>query len=119
MRIHALGMVLTHLLARLTLQVHRMFNLPLLVGGNQHGRASRRVNRAQARQTSIGRMVALKVMPAHTMRDVQMIAGLPIHDYGEIDNRPYIVMAYLSGGTLVDAKARILALGGEISADTP
>src|SRR5437762_11891166 len=71
-----------------------------------------------ARQTSIGRTVAIKIMPSHTMRDpdfverfnreVQVIAGLqhprvlPVYDFGQIDNRPYIVMAYLSGGTLED-----------------
>nr|MBN1229391.1 protein kinase [Anaerolineae bacterium] len=71
-----------------------------------------------ARQTSIGRTVAIKVMPPHFMhdetfmqrfeREVQVIADLqhprvlPVYDYGELDGRPYIVMAYMGGGTLVD-----------------
>lgn len=72
----------------------------------------------EARQVSIGRTVAIKVMPSHTMRDagflarfereVKVIADLqhprvlPVYDFGHIENRPYIVMAYLSGGTLED-----------------
>ncbi|HEC24277.1 MAG TPA: serine/threonine protein kinase [Chloroflexi bacterium] len=71
-----------------------------------------------ARQASIGRTVAIKVMPAYFMhdpsflqrfeREVQVIARLqhprilPVFDYGEIEGRPFIVMAYMSGGTLSD-----------------
>lgn len=69
-------------------------------------------------QSSIGRTVAIKVMPMHFMhdpsflqrfeREVQVIAKLqhprilPVYDYGQINNRPYIVMAYMPGGTLAD-----------------
>ncbi|MBN1311496.1 MAG: protein kinase [Anaerolineae bacterium] len=71
-----------------------------------------------ARQKSIGRTVAIKVMPQHFLHDptflqrfeheVKVIAALqhprvlPVYDYGQIENRPYIVMAYMSGGTLAD-----------------
>jgi serine/threonine protein kinase len=71
-----------------------------------------------ARQTSIGRTVAIKVMPAYFMgesnflqrfeREVKVIAELqhprvlPVYDYGQLEGRPYIVMAYMSGGTLAD-----------------
>ncbi|MBN1427686.1 MAG: serine/threonine protein kinase [Anaerolineae bacterium] len=71
-----------------------------------------------ARQKSIGRTVAIKVMPQHFLHDpsflqrfeheVKIIAALqhprvlPVYDYGQIENRPYIVMAYISGGTLAD-----------------
>jgi serine/threonine protein kinase len=70
------------------------------------------------RQTSIGRTVAIKVMPRHFMhddtfmqrfeREVKVIAELqhprvlPVFDYGQIEGRPYIVMAYMAGGTLTD-----------------
>ena len=69
-------------------------------------------------QKSIGRTVAIKVMPQHFLHDpsflqrfeheVKVIAALqhprvlPVYDYGQIENRPYIVMAYMSGGTLAD-----------------
>jgi len=71
-----------------------------------------------ADQPSIGRQVAIKVLPRHFMHDetflarfvqeVKVIANLqhprvlPVYDYGEIDDRPYIVMAYMAGGTLAD-----------------
>lgn len=71
-----------------------------------------------AEQTSIGRQVALKIMPAYFMHDptflerfnqeVQVIAKLqhprilPVYDFGEFEGQPYIVMAYMSGGTLSD-----------------
>jgi serine/threonine-protein kinase len=71
-----------------------------------------------AEQTSIGRQVALKIMPAYFMHDptflgrfnqeVQVIAKLqhprilPVYDFGEFEGQPYIVMAYMSGGTLAD-----------------
>jgi predicted Ser/Thr protein kinase len=71
-----------------------------------------------ARQKNIDRTVAIKIMPHYFMGDpsflkrfeqeVKVIAGLahphvlPVHDYGEIDGRPYIVMAHMSGGTLAD-----------------
>ena len=71
-----------------------------------------------AKQGSIGRTVAIKVMPMYFMhdpnflsrfeREVQVIAKLqhprilPVYDYGQINGRPYIVMAYMPGGTLAD-----------------
>jgi hypothetical protein len=72
----------------------------------------------KAQQTSIGRTVAIKVMPSHLSgesgflqrfeREVKVIADLqhprvlPVYDYGQIDGRPYIVMAYMSGQTLAE-----------------
>jgi serine/threonine protein kinase len=41
-------------------------------------------------------------------REVQVIAKLqhprilPVYDYGELEGRPYLVMAYMSGGTIAD-----------------
>ncbi|MBN1430498.1 MAG: serine/threonine protein kinase [Anaerolineae bacterium] len=71
-----------------------------------------------ATQPSIGREVAIKVLPPHFMQDrtfvkrftreVQVIAKLqhphilPVHDFGEQDGLPYIVMTYMTGGTLSD-----------------
>src|SRR5512138_913721 len=71
-----------------------------------------------AHQKSIGRTVAIKIMPSYFMgdpnflqrfeREVKVIAGLqhprvlPVYDYGQIEGRPYIVMAYMPGGTLSD-----------------
>jgi formylglycine-generating enzyme required for sulfatase activity/tRNA A-37 threonylcarbamoyl transferase component Bud32 len=78
----------------------------------------------RAVQPSIGREVAVKVLPAHFLQDrtflerfsreVQVIAKLqhphilPVYDFGEQDGLPYIVMAYIRGGTLSD---RIHAAG--------
>ena len=78
-----------------------------------------------ADQTSIGRQVAVKVLPAHFLQDrtflqrfmqeVKVIAGLqhphilPVYDFGEHEGMPYIVMAYLTGGSLAD---RIHQSGG-------
>jgi basic membrane protein A len=72
----------------------------------------------RAAQPSIGREVAIKVLPAHFLQDrsfldrfdreVRVIAHLqhphilPVHDFGEEDGLPYIVMAYLTGGSLAD-----------------
>src|SRR5574341_154966 len=72
----------------------------------------------RAVQPSIGREVAIKVLPAHFLQDrtflerfvreVKVIASLqhprilPVIDYGEAEGMPYIVMAYLTGGTLAD-----------------
>jgi serine/threonine-protein kinase len=72
----------------------------------------------RATQTSIGRAVAVKVLPREFMhertfldrftREVKTIAGLqhqnilPVHDYGEFEGVPYIVMAYMQGGSLSD-----------------
>ena len=70
----------------------------------------------RATQTSIGREVAIKVLPreflhdatflARFEREVQVISQLqhmhilPVYDFGEHDGIPYIVMAYMAGGTL-------------------
>src|SRR5512135_3173683 len=72
----------------------------------------------RATQPSIGREVAVKVLPPHFLQDrtfvkrfsreVQVIARLqhphilPVYDFGEQDGLPYIVMAYMPGGTLAD-----------------
>src|SRR5574341_211941 len=71
-----------------------------------------------AYQPSIDRTVAIKVMPKYFMhdpsflqrfeREVRVIAKLqhprivPVYDYGQIEGQPYIVMAYMPGGTLTD-----------------
>lgn len=71
-----------------------------------------------ARQTSMGRDVAIKVLPPILLhddtflerfnREVEIISRLqhphilPVYDYGEYEGLPYIVMAYLRGGTLAD-----------------
>ncbi len=72
----------------------------------------------RARQRSIGRIVAVKVMPPYFVheptfmqrfeREVRVIAELqhprvlPVYDYGQMEGLPYIVMAYMPGGTLAD-----------------
>jgi tRNA A-37 threonylcarbamoyl transferase component Bud32 len=72
----------------------------------------------RARQASMGRDVAIKVLPqqfthdptflARFEREVQVAAQLqhtrilPVYDYGEFEGQPYIVMAYMPGGTLAD-----------------
>jgi Tol biopolymer transport system component/serine/threonine protein kinase len=71
----------------------------------------------RARQPSIGREVAIKVLSgelhadtflARFEREVQVIARLqhphilPVYDYGHHRGSPYIVMAYMPGGTLAD-----------------
>lgn len=69
-----------------------------------------------ARQQSMNRMVALKILPRHFMhdpgflerfeREVAVISQLehphilPIYDYGESDGVPYIAMRYLGGGSM-------------------
>jgi len=76
----------------------------------------------RARQKSIGRDVAIKVLPRSLMHDdgflerfnieVEVIASLqhphilPVYDFGQFEEMPYIVMAYLSGGTLSDNMAQ-------------
>src|SRR5579871_3679625 len=70
----------------------------------------------RAKQMSMGREVAIKVLPSALMhdsnfadrfhREVDIIARLqhphilPVYDFGEQDEMPYIVMAYIRGGTL-------------------
>ncbi len=72
----------------------------------------------RAIQPSIGREVAIKVLPGHFLQDrtflerfnreVRVIAKLqhprilPVYDYGEAEGLPYIVMAYMPGGTLAE-----------------
>ncbi len=72
----------------------------------------------QATQASMKRSVAIKVLPRSLThedkflerfyREVEIIASLqhphilPVYDFGEYDGMPYIVMAYVNGGTLAD-----------------
>ncbi len=72
----------------------------------------------RARQASIGRDVAIKILPSTLMHDDTFLARfyreaeviarlqhphiLPVYDFGEYEGMPYIVMALLSGGTLAD-----------------
>lgn len=69
-------------------------------------------------QPKIGREVAIKILPSYFLQDqtflerfsreVRIAAALqhphilPIYDFGEQEDMPYIVMAYLTGGTLED-----------------
>lgn len=71
-----------------------------------------------ATQASMKRDVAIKVLPRtltheerfldRFYREVEIVASLqhphilPVYDFGEYDGTPYIVMAYMSGGTLAD-----------------
>ncbi len=71
-----------------------------------------------AEQPTMDRTVAIKIMPSQFLyapqflqrfeREVKVIARLqhprilPVYDYGQIEERPYIVMAYMPGGTLAD-----------------
>lgn len=70
----------------------------------------------RAKQQSINRFIAVKVLPQHFMhdpdflerfkREVDVIAHLehphilPIYDYGEVDGVPFIAMRYLGGGSM-------------------
>lgn len=72
----------------------------------------------KARQTSIGRDVAIKILPPHPGMDTQFVERfqieaatigklqhphiLPIIDYGKDDGMLYLVMAYAGGGSLRD-----------------
>lgn len=76
----------------------------------------------QAIQTSMKRPVAIKVLPRtlthedkfleRFYREVAIVSGLqhphilPVYDFGEYDGMPYIVMAYMSSGTLSDLIAK-------------
>ncbi len=76
----------------------------------------------RVRQSSMNRVVALKILPRHFMRDdtylqrfdreVKIVAQLehrnivPVFDYGEYDGQPYIVMRYMSGGSVDDVLAQ-------------
>jgi serine/threonine-protein kinase len=72
----------------------------------------------RARQLSMQRIVALKVLPRQFMQDdtylqrfhreVEIVSRLehrnivPVHDYGEFDGQPYIVMRYMPAGSVDD-----------------
>jgi serine/threonine protein kinase len=72
----------------------------------------------RAQQVSMNRIVAIKVLPRQYVnddtylqrfhREVDIVAQLehrnivPVHDYGEEDGQPYIVMRYMSGGSVDD-----------------
>ena len=69
-----------------------------------------------AKQTSMNRSVAIKVLPPHFLhdpsflerfkREVEVISQLehphilPIYDYGEAEGMPYIAMRFLGGGSM-------------------
>ncbi len=71
-----------------------------------------------ARDPSIKRQVAVKVLPrqftfdpqfrTRFQREAEVIAALehasivPVYDFGEQEDQPFIVMRYMSGGTLAD-----------------
>ena len=75
----------------------------------------------RARQITMDRIVALKVLPRQFVnddtylqrfhREVEIVARLehrsivPVHDYGEFDRQPYIVMRYMPGGSVDDLLA--------------
>ncbi|MBN1121177.1 MAG: serine/threonine protein kinase [Anaerolineae bacterium] len=100
----------------LTGQVVGQYQIVELIG--QGGMA----NVYRAVQPTINRDVAIKVLPAHLMQDdtfierfmreVQVIAKLqhprtvPVYDCGEFNNQPYIVMRYLTGGSLAEMISR-------------
>lgn len=72
----------------------------------------------RAQQVSMNRTVAVKVLPEKYINDdtyiqrfnqeVAIVAKLehrnivPVHDYGEFNGQPYIVMRYMSGGSVDD-----------------
>lgn len=91
-----------------------------------------------ARQTSMNRVVALKILPRDQMKDdaylkrfereVSIVAQLehrsivPVYDHGEHEGQPYIAMRYMSGGSLdaylqegVFAPERVLALYQQVA----
>jgi serine/threonine protein kinase len=76
----------------------------------------------RARQRSINRIVAIKVLPRALMhdpgfherfvREVDVVSHLehphilPIYDFGEVEGMPYIAMRYLAGGSLAQVIRR-------------
>jgi len=76
----------------------------------------------RARQVSMKRIVALKVLPRQFVQDdtymqrfhreVEIVSQLehrsivPVHDYGEFDGQPYIVMRYMPAGSVDDLLAK-------------
>ena len=85
-----------------------------------------------ARQTSMNRIVAIKLLPRDMMKDdsylqrfereVDIVAKLehrnivPVYDHGSYDGQPYIVMRYMNAGS-IDDRALYAALA-EGSANT-
>jgi YVTN family beta-propeller protein len=81
-----------------------------------------------AQQPAMNRIVVLKVLSAKIVktpemlrrfqREVEVIARLehpyivPVYDYGEIEDNPFVVMRYLPGGTLED-KLRVAEVDRE------
>ncbi len=81
-----------------------------------------------ARQTSMNRTVALKILPRDQMKDdayykrfereVSIVAQLehrsivPVYDHGEHEGQPFIAMRYMSGGSL-DAQVHDGAISPE------
>ncbi len=75
----------------------------------------------RAQQVSMNRVVALKVLPEQYIHDdtyiqrfnqeVEIVARLehrnivPVYDFGQFDGRPYIVMRYMSAGSVDDMLA--------------
>ncbi|HEX6383570.1 MAG TPA: protein kinase, partial [Anaerolineae bacterium] len=74
-----------------------------------------------AEQPSMKRLVAIKFLPEETTqvdalqrfrREARMIARLehpyvlPVYDFGHYEGNPYIVMRYMTGGTLLDQMVR-------------
>jgi serine/threonine protein kinase len=84
----------------------------------------------KANDPNFGREVAIKVLPheflhdplfrARFEREARIIALLehpaivPVYDFGEEDEQPYIVMRYMSGGSLADRLARGRMLIAEV-----
>ncbi len=80
----------------------------------------------RARQVSMKRIVAIKVLPRQFLtdetymqrfnREVHIASQLehrnivPVHDYGEANGQPYIVMRYMDGGSVDDLIRRAGAL---------
>ncbi|PJF25650.1 MAG: serine/threonine protein kinase, partial [Phototrophicales bacterium] len=76
----------------------------------------------RARQRSINRIVAIKILPRALMhdpgfherfvREVDVVSHLehphilPIYDFGETDGMPYIAMRFLAGGSLAQVIRR-------------
>jgi len=73
-----------------------------------------------ARQPSLNRLVALKVLRRHGDLDDELVARflreaqagavtdaaiVPLHDFGQVDGTYYLVMTYMAGGSLKDLLA--------------